>query len=69
MDAEQFGPKGDRLRQAIMQLPKYERLVIALRYWEELSDVEIAQVLELDVPMVTQLRERGIRRIRQAMNR
>ena len=67
MDAEQFGPKGDRLRAAIMRLPKYERLVITLFYFEDLNDVAIARVLERDVAEITELRARGIRRIRQAM--
>jgi len=64
-----YGPKGDALRRAILRLPKYERLVIMLRYFEDLNDPQVAQVLELDVPTVTLLRERGVRRIREAMDR
>jgi RNA polymerase sigma factor (sigma-70 family) len=67
VDAEQFGPKGDRLRAAILRLPKYERLVLTLAYFEDLTDPQVAQVLELDLATVQLLRERAIRRLRESL--
>ena len=65
---DRFGEKGDRLRRAIMALPKFERLVITLYYFEEVEDdASIARILDLDVATARLLRERAIRRIHDAM--
>ena len=69
LDLDRYGDRGDALRRAILQLPKYERLVVTLHYFEELSDAEIARVLELDAGTVTTLRESALRRIREHSNR
>jgi RNA polymerase sigma factor (sigma-70 family) len=64
---EQFGERGDRLWAAILRLPKYERLVLALVYFEDLSEAEAGKILELDLATVQLLRERAIRRLRESL--
>lgn len=63
-DPDRFGERGDALRAAIMALPKYERLVVTLFYFEDLEEPEVARVLELDAATVATLRASALRRIR-----
>lgn len=67
MDAERYGPPHDKLARAILKLPKYERLVITLGYFDDLGETDVARILELDVATVQTLKERGIRRLRDAL--
>lgn len=69
MEAEQYGPTGDRLRDAILALPERLRVVLSLHYFEHRSDAQIAQILELPIATVTQLRTRAVRTLRAALDR
>lgn len=51
----------------IDKMPEKERLVITLLYYEELSQVEIAEVLNLTKGRISQIHSKAILRIRQAL--
>jgi RNA polymerase sigma factor for flagellar operon FliA len=50
---------------SIDKMPEKERLVISLLYYEGLSQVEIADVLNLTKGRISQIHSRAILRIRQ----
>jgi RNA polymerase sigma factor for flagellar operon FliA len=50
----------------IDKMPENERLVISLLYYEGLSQVEIAEVLNLTKGRISQIHSRAILRIRQS---
>jgi RNA polymerase sigma factor for flagellar operon FliA len=58
------GEMRDRLQSAIGSLPKNERLVLTLYYYEELTMKEIAAVLELTISRVSQIRSSAILHMR-----
>ncbi|MEU9738421.1 SigE family RNA polymerase sigma factor [Micromonospora chersina] len=57
------------LRQALVQalglLPPRQRAVLVLRYWEQLSEVEAAEVLGCSVGTVKSTASRGLTRLRE----
>lgn len=53
----------DRLRTALEQLPARERQVLALYYYEELTQQQIGQVLGVTESRVSQLRSQAIARL------
>lgn len=52
------------LEQAVAELPKKEKLVIALYYYEDLNIKEIARVLKVTESRVSQLHTRAVLRLR-----
>ncbi len=58
----------ERLIEAIAALPDRLQLVVQLYFLEELNLAEIAQVLEVSVPRVHQLKAQALAAIREAMH-
>jgi RNA polymerase sigma factor for flagellar operon FliA len=54
---------------AINELPEKEKLVVSLFYYEDLSNKEIAQEMELSESRISQLHSKAIFRLRGKMNR
>jgi RNA polymerase sigma factor for flagellar operon FliA len=54
---------------AIERMPKAERTVLNLYYFEELTLAEIAQIVKLHLSRVAQLRVQGVLRLRSHMNK
>lgn len=57
----------DQVREALESLPERERTVLALYYYEELNQRQIAEVLHVTESRVSQIRSQAIRRLRQRM--
>lgn len=55
------------LREAILELKEQERLVLSLYYFEELKLHEIATMMNLTESRVSQIRSKGILRLRERM--
>jgi RNA polymerase sigma factor FliA len=55
------------LAEALLQLPERERQVLALYYYEELSQREISRMLGVTESRISQLHTRALSRLRQAM--
>lgn len=55
----------EQVRSLIRQLPMRQRTAIVLRYWEDLSDAEIAEAMECPVGTVKSLLARGRQRLRE----
>src|SRR4029453_17118115 len=55
----------DALVQALATLPPRQRAVLVLRYWEQLSEVEAAEVLGCSVGTVKSTASRGLARLRE----
>jgi RNA polymerase sigma-70 factor (sigma-E family) len=53
------------LMQALATLPPRQRAVLVLRYWEQLSEVEAAEVLGCSVGTVKSTASRGLTRLRE----
>jgi RNA polymerase sigma-70 factor (sigma-E family) len=53
------------LMQALAQLPPRQRAVLVLRYWEQLSEAEAAEVLGCSVGTVKSTASRGLSRLRE----
>ena len=49
---------------AIRALPKRQRAALVLRFYEDLAEAEIAQVLEMPIGTVKSLVHRGLGRLR-----
>ncbi|MDR1204380.1 MAG: FliA/WhiG family RNA polymerase sigma factor [Peptococcaceae bacterium] len=57
------------LADAIENLPEKERLIVSLFYYEDLSNKEIAQVMELSESRISQLHSKAVFRLRNKLNR
>ncbi len=55
----------DALVRALRQLPPQQRAVIVLRYWEQLTEAETAQILGCTQGTVKATASRGLRRMRE----
>jgi RNA polymerase sigma factor (sigma-70 family) len=53
------------LVQALATLPPRQRAVLVLRYWEQLSEAESAEVLGCSVGTVKSTASRGLARLRE----
>jgi RNA polymerase sigma factor (sigma-70 family) len=58
----------DRLVQALRSLPYGQRAVVVLRYWQQLSEPETAQVLGISVGTVKSQASRALRRLRELLS-
>jgi RNA polymerase sigma factor FliA len=56
------------LREAIGRLPEKERTVMALYYYEELNQRQIAEVLHVTESRVSQIRTQALKRLRARLN-
>jgi hypothetical protein len=54
----------DELARLLMQLPPYQRAVILLRYWEQLTASETAEVLGCSEGAVKSAASKGLHRLR-----
>jgi RNA polymerase sigma factor for flagellar operon FliA len=50
-------------------LSENEKLVLTLYYYEELTQVEIAEIIELSAARVSQIHSQAIRRLRGMLSR
>ena len=57
------------LTEAIEKLPESEQLVISLYYYEELTQKEIAEVMELSSARISQLHKKAVQRLRGFLSR
>jgi RNA polymerase sigma-70 factor (sigma-E family) len=55
------------LQWALGTLPRRQRAVIVLRYWEDLSEADVAELLGCSVGTVKSTASRGLARLRQVM--
>ena len=55
----------DALSRALSALPPRQRAVLVLRYWEQLSEAEAAEVLGCSVGTVKSTASRGLSRLRE----
>ena len=54
------------VRQSLAALPRRQRAVLLLRYFDDLTYPQIAETLDLPVPTVKSLGRRGIERLRDS---
>lgn len=59
----------DELRDAIARLPDRQRAALVLRYYEDLPEAEIAQLLRCSVPAVKSLLHRAMQDLRKVIER
>lgn len=57
------------LRAALTQLPERQQLVLSLRYAEELTLREIAELLKVSEPRICQIHNAAVQRLRQILSR
>jgi RNA polymerase sigma-70 factor (sigma-E family) len=55
----------DELVRLLLRLPPHQRAVIMLRYWEQLSEAEAAEVLGCSTGAVKSAASKGLRRLRE----
>jgi RNA polymerase sigma-70 factor (ECF subfamily) len=63
--AEADNPPNERLRRLIASLPEKQRLIVILRYQEDLEPMEIAQSLDMSVNTVKSQLQRALILLRQ----
>lgn len=59
----------EKLNETLEKLSERKRLVIQLYYYEELSSIEIADVLGVSQPRVSQLHTRALSKMRPNMGK
>lgn len=64
---EAFGRR-DELIEAMRMLPPRQRVVLVLRYFEDLSETQIAEMLSCSTATVKSTASRGLARLRDALN-
>ena len=62
-----FGEEGMVLWDAIGSLPRRQRAALILRFYEDLPEAEIAQILDAPVGTVKSLVHRGLARLRESL--
>ncbi len=67
VEAAQPAPATDLTRELVKELSRRERLVLMLRYTEELTVAEIAAVLEIAVAEVERMLENIAERVRRRL--
>lgn len=68
-DTVETSERNRRVAEALQLLPEKERLVVTLFYYEGLSGVEIARVMDLSVARISQLHQKAILRLRGRLGR
>jgi len=59
----------ERLRQSVAQLPERQRMLVVLRYQEELGPAEIAELMEMPVNTVKSMLHRALQELRDKLGR
>jgi RNA polymerase sigma-70 factor (sigma-E family) len=59
----------DELRDAVAKLPDRQRAAVVLRYYEDLSDADIADALGCRIPAVKSLLHRALKDLRKVVER
>ncbi len=59
----------DRLEDALQRLPTQQRIAIVLSYYEEMSNIEVADVMGTTVSAIESLLKRGRKRLRDLLRR
>ena len=67
-DATHAGDVAVRVEAALMALPERQRAAIALCHYQELSNIEAAEILEVSVDALESLLARGRRALRAALS-
>jgi RNA polymerase sigma-70 factor (sigma-E family) len=67
-EAEDLGER-DRLRRALLSLRPEQRAAVVLRYYEDLSEADTAQMLGIPVGTVKSTVSRGMERLRAELER
>jgi RNA polymerase sigma-70 factor (sigma-E family) len=62
-----FGDEGIVLWEAIASLPRRQRAALVLRFYEDLPEAEIAQILDAPVGTVKSLVHRGLAKLRERL--
>lgn len=57
----------DVLRDALLSLPQKQRAVVVLRYYADLSEAEVADLLDISTGAVKQHTHRALARLREAL--
>lgn len=57
----------DHLWRLLFRLPARQRAVLVLRYYDDLSETAVAEVLDVPVGTVKSTTSRGLARLRQLM--
>jgi RNA polymerase sigma-70 factor, ECF subfamily len=57
----------DALRAALLALPQKQRAVVVLRYYADLSEAEVADLLDISVGSVKQHSHRALAKLREAL--
>ncbi|MCH6266808.1 sigma-70 family RNA polymerase sigma factor [Neobacillus citreus] len=65
----QMGEFRNLMAECIEKMPEKERLVISLLYYEGLSQVEIAEILNLTKGRISQIHSKAILRLRQSFDK
>ena len=60
-------PELDEAWNAVVRLPPHQRAVVALRYWDDLSEADIARVLGVPAGTVKSRLHRAIRRLKEEL--
>jgi RNA polymerase sigma-70 factor, ECF subfamily len=68
-DAQADSFLAERLRQVVAKLPERQRLVVLLRYQEDLEPAEIAELLEMPVNTVKSTLQRSLQELRGKLAR
>jgi RNA polymerase sigma-70 factor (sigma-E family) len=68
-DTATSGPPGDPLADAIARLPERQRAVIVLRYFEDMSEAEIAEAIGCRRGTVKSLASRALAELRRVVDR
>jgi RNA polymerase sigma-70 factor (sigma-E family) len=55
------------LLEALVQLPARQRAVLVLRYWEDLSEADAAELLGISTGTVKSMASRGLTRLREVL--
>src|ERR1700744_4354501 len=64
--ADQHAP-GDQIRRALPPLPRQQRAVLALRYFEDLPEADVARLLGCSAGTVKTHAHRGLRALREIL--
>ena len=66
-DAAERLALGALVRQALGRLPRQQRAVLVLRYWEDLTEAEVASLLGCSAGAVKTHAHRGLRALRESL--